>query len=210
LLHGGQDPLGHAGRGGSGVVLGDDDGELVTAEAGDEVGGPDTGVQAGSQFDEEGVASFMSECVVHVLEIVDVDEEDTFVVGPAVGPGGERRRQTSGERGTVGESGERVVGGLTGEGQMALVEGGGHAVEGFGQLPQLVATGDGDAVAIVTGLKLQDALMHGGHRVDEIAGHPPAEIHRGRHGQPEQAGQRHHEIPFEVGAAGQPLVDRIE
>jgi hypothetical protein len=66
------------------VVFDDDDRELVAAEAGDEVVGTDAVLESGGQLDEKGVAALMTEGVVDVLEIVDVDEQHALVAGPAV------------------------------------------------------------------------------------------------------------------------------
>ena len=80
-----QDPLGDLnGDRAALVVFHDQDRELVAAEAGDQVLGAGAAVEPVSQLGEKRVACFMSLCVVDVLEVVDVDEEQAVLPGPAL------------------------------------------------------------------------------------------------------------------------------
>ena len=54
----------------------DQDAELVAAEAGDDVAGPQVGAQARRDGSQQGVAGVVAEAVVDQLEVVEVEEED--------------------------------------------------------------------------------------------------------------------------------------
>ena len=77
-----QDPLGDLDGDGAVVVFHDHDRELVAAQAGDQVVGADAVVEPGGQLDEKGVASFMTDGVVDIFEVVDVDEQQALLPGP--------------------------------------------------------------------------------------------------------------------------------
>ena len=205
-----EDPLGDLDGGGAAVVFDDHDRELVAAEAGDQVVGPDAVVESGGQLDEKRVAAFVTERVVDVLEVVDVDEEHAFLAGSAVAARAERCGQSFGQRRPVRQSGERVVGRPNRQRPVTVVQGADHAVERFGQLAQLVAARDLDAMVVFAGLELQDALVHAGDRSHQVLVHPPTEVHGHGQRQPEQADEDSDEDPFEIGVACEPPVHHIE
>ncbi len=84
-----------------GVCVGDpveQDGELIAAQAGDEVTRPDRLIQALRGDSEQFVARPVTEAVVHILEVVEVDEQhreravSSFIRGKGRSkPIGERR-----------------------------------------------------------------------------------------------------------------------
>jgi hypothetical protein len=128
--HGVDNPLGDvAGR--RVAVLFYGDGKLVAAEPDDEITGTDAIVESGRQLDKEMVAAFVTEGVVDLLEIVDIDEQHAVMESPALRAASERRHQSFAQGCPVGQSGERVVGGAPREGEMAVVEGARHAIERF-------------------------------------------------------------------------------
>ena len=98
-------------RGGVGTVLqlATQDNELVAAESGHEVAGPDDVVQALGDPAEELVAVIVAERVVDDLELVEVEEEDR---SGAVGVGMQRTGDGTDHGLAVREPGERVVVGL--------------------------------------------------------------------------------------------------
>ena len=99
---------------------------------------------------------------------------------------------------------------MAGQGQVAVVEGAGHVVEGGGQLAQFVPADHRDPVFEVPGPEVQHALMHTGHGTDEISGHPPTEVGGHGQGQAEQTGQGDDEEVLEIGAVGQALIHGVE
>ena len=197
-----QDAVGDGAGGGAVGVFGDDDCEFVAPEPGDQVLGADAASEAGRQLHQQGVAAFMAEGVVDIFEVVDIDEQHAFLPRAAFTARSERPRQPFGQRGPVREPGERVVGGAEGKCFVAFVQRVGHAVKRLGQFAEFVAARDREAVLVVPGLHLQDALVHRGDRAQQVGIHPPPEVHRSRQRQREQAAQRRDENVFEVGAVG--------
>jgi len=57
-------------------VVPEDDGELVAADAGDDVAGTDDGLHEAGGLSEDLVAGGMPKAVVVLLEIVDVEEQE--------------------------------------------------------------------------------------------------------------------------------------
>ena len=98
-----------------GVEVGDDDRELIAAEAGDGVGLAQNNLQTLRDLLEDVVAGLVTEGVVDLLEPVEVHQQEADRAGAAA-----RRRQGTvepvGEQRAVGQSGERIVQGLVGEG----------------------------------------------------------------------------------------------
>ena len=85
------------------------DGELVAAKSCAQVLGTDGPAQALRDVPEQVVTRSVTEQVVHVLEVVEVDEQDRRVPGGLIV---ENSRQRSVERRAVGQPGETVQGGL--------------------------------------------------------------------------------------------------
>jgi hypothetical protein len=108
------DPLGH--RGQLGIVAGvlNQHGELVAAEAGHGVAGPDAGGQAVGDLDQEPVPGGVAEAVVDLLEAVQVQEQHRDRGGVAAGAL-EGVVDAVFEQGPVGQGGQAVVEGLVGE-----------------------------------------------------------------------------------------------
>src|ERR1035438_6393472 len=80
LSHQFEDPLRDELRSRTGRdVLGEDD-ELVSSHAPDRVIGTDGGRQASRHSDKESISCGVAETVVHVLEVVEVDEEHRDLV----------------------------------------------------------------------------------------------------------------------------------
>lgn len=106
--HGGTDAL-HRGQDVRGPI-GDiqQDGVLVTAEAGDRVGGAHRPLDPAADLTQQDVAGRMAEAVVDQLEPVDVEEQDrerrTGPLHPL-----DRHEEVVQEQGSVGQPGERVV-----------------------------------------------------------------------------------------------------
>ena len=102
------DPLGLGGV----AHFGADDDELVAAEAGHEVVGPDGVGEAVGHGQEEFVAGLVAEGVVDELEVVEVDEQHRHRrFGPV-----QLVPQHLPQEAPVGEAGEAVVGGVVGQG----------------------------------------------------------------------------------------------
>ena len=82
--------------------------ELVAADARDEVVAAHAGAQARGHRLQQAVADLVAEGVVHLLEVVHVEEQERrgLVVPPGVRHGLAR---AVGEHGAVGQAGERVV-----------------------------------------------------------------------------------------------------
>ena len=98
-----------------GLAVGDEDDELVAADAGEEVGGADEALELAGDVDEDGVAAGVAEGIVDALEVVDVDHADgelALVAAGAVDGGGE----FFGEQNAIGEAGEVVEAGGAGDG----------------------------------------------------------------------------------------------
>jgi hypothetical protein len=70
--------------GGRFVGAGKDDNELVAAESADEIPGPKGALQAASDFDEDLIASGVAAAIVHLLESVEITEEDDDLVLVAI------------------------------------------------------------------------------------------------------------------------------
>ena len=113
-------PLGHAGQ---------QHGEFVAALAGHGVRFAQAGNDAPGGFDQQAVAGFVAEGVVHFLEAVQVDEHHRDAVVGAVGALDEFGQPVV-EQAAVGQAGERVVVGLhpdQGFGLFSLGDVGDHA-----------------------------------------------------------------------------------
>jgi hypothetical protein len=82
--------------------------KLVAAESGDEVGGTYGSTETSGDRHEQLVAGFVAEGVVHLLEVVHVDEDDSDVEIPRRRPGA-RRRQPVEEVLPVRQPRQRVV-----------------------------------------------------------------------------------------------------
>ena len=96
------------------VPLLDEHGELVPAQAGRRVPRADAGDEAPRDLDQDRVAGRVTEAVVHVLEVVEVDEEHRE--RPARAPRAQQRvLQPVAEQAAVRELRERVVEGLVHE-----------------------------------------------------------------------------------------------
>jgi hypothetical protein len=91
--------------------VGDQDGELVTAEAGDDVLGAQRGGQAARDGLQQAVAGAVAERVVDELEVVDVDEQDRDVADSAriARTTLQRVLDTLDERAAVGQAGQWIV-----------------------------------------------------------------------------------------------------
>ena len=106
----GKDPLGDALRSRRGRIL-DEEGELVATEAAGTVLGTQNASQPAGDEPQEPIADRVAEPVVHILEIVEVDEQDGEPVRGA-GPPDERVREAVDEEDAVRETGQRIVEGL--------------------------------------------------------------------------------------------------
>src|ERR687887_440845 len=98
------------GQGGC-VVLAVDlahDRELVAAEPGHGIAGPERPVETPGDDREKLVAGLVAERIVHELEAIQVEEEDRDAVALALGPR-QGQPDTIEEQHAVGEPGERVV-----------------------------------------------------------------------------------------------------
>ena len=82
----------------------DDDGELVAADAGDDVAGPHAAAQPLGEDEQELVAGGVAAAVVDALEVVEVDEEHAHRAAAAQHPVGDLLEQRA-----VGQSGQRVA-----------------------------------------------------------------------------------------------------
>ena len=102
------DPLGLGGV----AHVGADDDELVAAETGHEVVGPDGVGEPVGHGQEELVARLVAEGVVDELEVVEVDEQHRH---RRLRPG-ELLAQRLPQQAPVGEAGQAVVGGVVGQG----------------------------------------------------------------------------------------------
>ncbi len=87
--------------------VGNDQCELVAAQTGHGGAPGDGAEQALGDFAQEAVADGVTECVVHVLEAVDVEQHDRHALALVQGGG-----STGEEQHPVGEAGQHVVGGL--------------------------------------------------------------------------------------------------
>ena len=101
-----EQPFGHIDRlpaGVLGVEVVAQDRELVAAESGHGVAGPDRGTEARAELDHELVAGVVAEAVVHELEAVEVEEQDRgrglASAGCGAGPGSGTRRRAAGSAG---------------------------------------------------------------------------------------------------------------
>ena len=82
------------------------DGELVAAEAGDQIGVAHGGLEPLRDLDQQPVAGLVAEAVVDDLEVVEVEEQDRDRLTRIGG-----RAKRSQERGSIGEPGEGVESG---------------------------------------------------------------------------------------------------
>ena len=98
---------------GVGEVLAQHD-ELVAAEAGNGVAGPQRSGQSRRQRNEELVAGLVAADVIDQLEVVEVHEQHRELGARAPGPG-QRVLEAVQEQRPVGQPGERIVVGLVGE-----------------------------------------------------------------------------------------------
>ncbi|WRL64266.1 hypothetical protein U6N30_32785 [Blastococcus brunescens] len=121
---------------GLGLVAGDQDGELVAAQAGDQVVLADDGVQSAGHLDQQLVAGLVPGDVVDRLEPVEVEDQQAPEVGG-------RRVQLPEEQGAVGQAGEVV--------------GVGHALE-----LALAAAAGGDVAQVEDATAAAGALGGGG------------------------------------------------
>ena len=96
------------------VHIFEQDRELVAAEAGGGVGGPDARGDALSDLEQDPVAGGVAEAVVDGLEVVEVDEQHSHPDAVAEGPR-DRVADALVEQRPVGEVGDRIVEGLVGE-----------------------------------------------------------------------------------------------
>ncbi len=164
----------------AGAVAHDEGGELVAAEAGGGVPGPDGLLEAAGGLDEQLVTGLVADGVVDGLEAVEVDEEHGGA-GVARAAAGEGLADPGGEQGPVGQVGERVVLGVV----LQL----GLEPDPFGDVPAveeqaaLVAVDGGLDVEPVAGAGAEAALDAGGGllvgRRGEEAAHlvdDPAEV----------------------------------
>ncbi len=101
----GDDPLGE--RRGLLEAVGDDDGELVAAQAADEVAVPDRRPQPRGHLDEQVVARLVTGDVVHRLEAVEVEQQEARR-GASPGDAGPRRGQCRHQPSAVGQAGQVV------------------------------------------------------------------------------------------------------
>ena len=86
----------------------DDDRELVAAEAGDAVPGPDAGLQALGEVHQQRVPDLVAEGVVDALEVVEVDQHQREPRALACVVG-ERGLELEAQGGAVRQPGQRVV-----------------------------------------------------------------------------------------------------
>ena len=82
----------------------DDDGELVAADAGDDVTGAHAAAQPLGEHEQELVAGGVTAAVVDVLEVVEVDEQQAHRTAALQDPVGDLL-----EQGAVGQAGQRVA-----------------------------------------------------------------------------------------------------
>ncbi len=89
----------------------DQDGELVAAEAGDQVALADQALDALGDRDQERVAGAVAERVVDDLEVVEVEEEDRgdLVLGMGIPLGAEHALERQLEHAAIGRARERVA-----------------------------------------------------------------------------------------------------
>jgi hypothetical protein len=151
------DRLGHRGHESLGervrlvhVGLPDEHDELVAADPGHGVAGPDGGEDPLRRDGEDPVPDGVAVGVVHVLEVVEVDEHEAVAVpGPPGEVGGARSLVEDGH--PVRQAGERVVGGFVRQ-----------------QLTQAIAA-----------MALADRLHDRPVRLDVVPGHDGADEHHG-------------------------------
>jgi hypothetical protein len=196
-------------RTGTGVIH-HHDRELVAAETGDEILTSHAGVQATGELHEQRVTAFVTQRVVHVLEVVDIDEEDTLAPRHTVDARCEGRCQAFCQRRSIRQAGQRVSCGAQRQGHVTLVKRPGHVVECLGEVAQLVATGRRDAVRVIAGLQLQDALVQTRYRPDEVLAHAPPEIRSHGQRQAEQGQQNDDQASLEAGVPIEAVIHRLQ
>ena len=106
--HLGDDALGQGGHLGEADRIDLDDGEFVRAETADDVVRPDRRAQPVGHAFDDGVAGFVTEGVVDILDPIEVDRMDRQQAVALVETG-KRAAQPLGEMAAVGEAGQRVV-----------------------------------------------------------------------------------------------------
>ena len=84
------------------------DGELVAADAGHELGAGHAGLQARADLAQQPVAGLVAERVVELLEVVEVDQQQREL-GLGGARGGGRLLEAGEQPAAVGEAGQRVV-----------------------------------------------------------------------------------------------------
>ena len=192
----GAEPLRHRGHGARVLDVLEQHRELVAAETGDRVLGPEADGQPLAEADEELIARAVTEAVVDHLEAIEVEEEHGEQLAPALGA-----RQGVGEaiyeQCAVGEAGERVAERLPRElveatGELIdlvglLLYGGEHLAEALHQRPDLVVPDAArrDVRRLGRGGELGGARDGAGH----VPHHEPAPRHQER-GEHEQHGDR--------------------
>ncbi len=102
----GQHPLREPGRLGGALRTGEEHRELVTADARDGVAVAGAGSQPLGHLTQQGVAGVVPQGVVHVLEAVEVKEQDSSARAVAAS---EREQHPVVEAGPVRQTGERVM-----------------------------------------------------------------------------------------------------
>jgi hypothetical protein len=163
----GHRPLGHGeGRGGVGDTV-EEQRELVTAQAGHEIPGPDRGLEAGGHHAQELVAGGVAQGVVHVLEVVEVHEQHRLGPAPPFWPG-QRRLQASPERRPVRQTGQRVVIRLSGQAPLAAGDGVGHGVETDRQIAELIGPVELDTMIQFARGQLVGRISQRAHRSQHL------------------------------------------
>jgi hypothetical protein len=86
----------------------------------------------------------------------------------------------------------------------------GHAVEGFGQLTDLVAARQLDPMFVLARAQHQHAFVHRGNGSQQVSRHPPAEVSRDDDREREEDCRRPHERPLERSLVGQSFAHGIQ
>ena len=170
--------------------LGQQDAELVAAEAGDGVGGAQRGLEPLGDLLEEHVAVVVAERVVDLLEVIEVHDHHGQAAVAALG-GAQRLLDAVAEQHAVGQAGERVV-------------------------QRLVLLGDRLAAAAVDGQQRQEQQRQDGER--EVGGdhehRREAEQQAGGRGLQEEVGgevaQEADLLGERDGAGDEARVERVE
>ena len=133
------------------------DGELVAADAGDQLGAGDAGLQAGADLAQQPVAGLVAERVVELLEVVEVDQQQRQL-GLRLAGRGRGVLQAREQPAPVRQAGQRVVRGvvLALGGQLAQLELELAAVAGVAHVEHVA--GDGRIVQAVGGDDVEVAI----------------------------------------------------